>query len=116
MLAGITGPEFSSRSESSQPARLRTMSVPDFIDKTSAGFSLIDVPETVRANAIENLESWLLDGRFENSIPQLDHLLQTGSYDQLFDAFFQHLPFGTSGRRGPVGFGSNRFNPFTLGT
>tara|TARA_B100000929_G_C15499945_1_gene417126 strand:+ start:388 stop:2601 length:2214 start_codon:yes stop_codon:yes gene_type:complete len=92
------------------------MSVPDFIDKTSAGFSLIEVPETVRAKAIENLESWLLDGRFEDSFPQLDHLLQTGSYDQLFDAFFQQLPFGTSGRRGPIGFGSNRFNPFTLGT
>ncbi len=92
------------------------MSVPDFIDKTSVGFSLIDVPETVRAKAIENLGGWLQDDRFADSLPQLDHLLQTGSYDKLFDAFFQHLPFGTSGRRGPVGFGSNRFNPFTLGT
>ncbi|MCH2583015.1 MAG: hypothetical protein MK133_17665 [Planctomycetes bacterium] len=47
------------------------MSVPDFIDKTSAGFSLIDVPETVRVKAIENLGSWLQDDRFADSLPQL---------------------------------------------
>ena len=29
----------------------------------------------------------------------------------LFEAFWQVLPFGTGGRRGRVGYGSNRFNP-----
>lgn len=29
----------------------------------------------------------------------------------LFDAFWQTLPFGTGGRRGRVGYGSNRMNP-----
>ena len=32
----------------------------------------------------------------------------------LFDAFWQVLPFGTGGRRGRVGYGSNRFNPTTV--
>ena len=31
----------------------------------------------------------------------------------LFDAFWQVLPFGTGGRRGRVGYGSNRFNHTT---
>jgi phosphoglucomutase/phosphomannomutase len=31
----------------------------------------------------------------------------------LFDAFWQVLPFGTGGRRGRVGYGSNRFNQST---
>jgi phosphoglucomutase/phosphomannomutase len=32
----------------------------------------------------------------------------------LFDAFWQTLPFGTGGRRGPVGYGPNRVNPTTI--
>jgi phosphoglucomutase/phosphomannomutase len=32
----------------------------------------------------------------------------------VFDAFYQILPFGTGGRRGPVGYGSNRINPSTV--
>jgi phosphoglucomutase/phosphomannomutase len=32
----------------------------------------------------------------------------------LFDAFWQVLPFGTGGRRGRVGYGSNRFNATTV--
>ena len=34
--------------------------------------------------------------------------------DLLFDAFWQVLPFGTGGRRGPVGYGTNRINPTTV--
>ena len=32
----------------------------------------------------------------------------------VFDAFRQVLPFGTGGRRGPVGYGPNRMNPATV--
>ncbi|MDH3402926.1 MAG: phospho-sugar mutase [Acidobacteriota bacterium] len=32
----------------------------------------------------------------------------------LFDAFWQVLPFGTGGRRGPVGYGPNRINATTV--
>jgi phosphoglucomutase/phosphomannomutase len=34
--------------------------------------------------------------------------------DLLFDAFWQVLPFGTGGRRGPVGYGPNRINFTTV--
>ena len=92
------------------------MSVNDDLKKISEAFSRIDVPAETRSQALANLESWLGDDRFQEARPQLDHLLQTGQYDLLFDSFFRHIPFGTSGRRGPVGYGTNRFNPFTLGT
>ena len=30
------------------------------------------------------------------------------------DSFYRVLPFGTGGRRGPVGMGTNRFNEISL--
>src|SRR4051812_29817128 len=38
-------------------------------------------------------------------------LVERASPDLLFDSFWRLLPFGTGGRRGPVGYGPNRFNP-----
>ncbi len=88
----------------------------DLSEKTKIAFEHMAVPAQFRKRALANLERWLSDDQFANARPQLIHLQETGRQDQLFDAFFQEIPFGTSGRRGPVGFGANRFNPFTLGT
>ncbi|MEZ4317981.1 MAG: phospho-sugar mutase [Myxococcota bacterium] len=46
----------------------------------------------------------------------IERMSDLGLYDELADAFSQVLPFGTGGRRGAVGVGPNRFNPWTLGT
>jgi phosphoglucomutase len=40
--------------------------------------------------------------------------LSENHLDLIFDAFWQVLPFGTGGRRGRVGYGSNRLNPTTV--
>ena len=88
----------------------------DLSKKTRAAFEHMAVPAPFRKRALANLERWLSDDQFAAAWPQLDHLQETGRQDELFDAFFQEIPFGTSGRRGPVGFGTNRFNPATLGT
>lgn len=85
-------------------------------EKTRKAFAHIEVPDAARSQALASLEQWLFDDRFASAQAQLNHLQQTEAYDHLFDAFFQQIPFGTSGRRGAVGFGTNRFNPFTLGT
>ena len=46
--------------------------------------------------------------------PQLTWLIVQQRWSLLFDSFYRVLPFGTGGRRGPVGLGPNRFNAWTL--
>ncbi len=60
------------------------------------------------------LEQWL-SGEIPYAEPQIlwKHV-ETEKVDLLFDAFWQILPFGTGGRRGRVGYGSNRLNPTTV--
>ena len=46
----------------------------------------------------------------------LQRLVDDGEWDLLADSHYQVMPFGTGGRRGPVGIGPNRFNPHNLAT
>ncbi len=72
-------------------------------------------PEYARA-AMTNLREWLDAERFSDYRPLLVAMLEAGSWDTLLDSFYRVLPFGTGGRRGPVGVGPNRMNPWALGT
>ncbi|MDP6945882.1 MAG: phospho-sugar mutase, partial [Myxococcota bacterium] len=65
---------------------------------------------------MENLEDWLSGEAFEAYLPVLLGLIEHGSWDLLLDSFYRVLPFGTGGRRGPVGLGPNRMNPWSVGT
>ncbi len=80
------------------------------------GFAALPVEPPVRVAASENLARWLTGPEFEAYRPLLDELIATGAFPLLLDSFYQVLPFGTGGRRGPVGPGPNRFNPWTLAT
>ncbi len=63
--------------------------------------------------AAERLQAWL-DGAVPMGFPDvLARHLAEQHVPLLFDAFWQVLPFGTGGRRGRVGYGSNRFNHAT---
>ncbi len=65
-------------------------------------------------SAAARLRLWL-SGEIPNAYPEiLERHLAEEHVDLLFDAFWQVLPFGTGGRRGPVGYGSNRMNPTTV--
>lgn len=65
--------------------------------------------------AADRLKSWL-NGAVPMTFPEvLVRHLQEQHLPLLFDAFWQVLPFGTGGRRGRVGYGSNRFNTATVG-
>lgn len=79
-------------------------------------FAQIKVSDALRQKAEENLSRWLEEDGFADARPQLESLIERKSFNLLFDAFFQDIPFGTGGRRGPVGFGPNRLNPFTVAT
>ena len=70
--------------------------------------------------ALVNLSAWLEEDRFAGLIAKSDYrpllisLIQTGHWDLLLDSFYRMLPFGTGGRRGNLGLGPNRLNPYTV--
>jgi phosphoglucomutase/phosphomannomutase len=61
------------------------------------------------------LRQWLSHADFTPYLPQLEWLIHNRQWLGLMDRFYQILPFGTGGRRGPVGIGPNRMNLWTLG-
>ncbi|MGO8813371.1 MAG: hypothetical protein ACLQVG_01710 [Terriglobia bacterium] len=64
--------------------------------------------------AAGRLRAWL-EGAVPMAFPEvLARHMDEQHLPLLFDAFWQVLPFGTGGRRGRVGYGSNRFNPTTV--
>jgi phosphoglucomutase len=80
------------------------------------GFAAIDVPEETRAAALGHARRWLTEAPFAAWVPAISQLVEAGRFDELLDGFRQVLPFGTGGRRGFVGVGPNRLNPWTVGT
>jgi phosphoglucomutase/phosphomannomutase len=79
-------------------------------------FAALAVAPAVQAAALGHLERWLTEPEFADYRPLLTALVAKESFPLLLDAFYQVLPFGTGGRRGPVGPGPNRFNIYTLAT
>ena len=60
------------------------------------------------------LRRWM-SGAIPYAAPEiLDRHLEPTHRSLVFDAFRQVLPFGTGGRRGPMGYGPNRMNPATV--
>ncbi|MEN0066442.1 MAG: phospho-sugar mutase [Myxococcota bacterium] len=88
----------------------------DVIDRAKAGLQRVDVPDDIRARALDHLQTWWTDDRYADYRPLIETLVTRGEFDELTDAFRQVLPFGTGGRRGRVGVGPNRLNPHTVGT
>ncbi len=78
------------------------------------GFSQLDVSEKVKSTALGHLQTWLTDAAFAEYAPQIRYLIEAGKWDVLLDSFYQVIPFGTGGRRGPVGIGPNRINVWTI--
>jgi phosphoglucomutase/phosphomannomutase len=85
------------------------------IDQVAAGFHTIDADAAVKEAALAHIRAWLTQPEFAPYRPQLKWLISQQKWGGLLDRFFQVLPFGTGGRRGPVGVGPNRMNLWTLG-
>ncbi|HMT55789.1 MAG TPA: phospho-sugar mutase [Candidatus Saccharibacteria bacterium] len=66
-------------------------------------------------NAKQNISDWLSGEKFEFYKKELELLIERQEWTVLEDAFFRVLPFGTGGRRGTCGIGSNRINRVTIG-
>jgi phosphoglucomutase/phosphomannomutase len=87
----------------------------DLFEQAREGFRSVQVEPPVREQALRHLRQWLTEREFAAYQPQLGWLIETMQWPGLLDRFYQILPFGTGGRRGPVGIGPNRMNPWTLG-
>jgi phosphoglucomutase len=62
----------------------------------------------------EKINVWL-NGNFDQQTKDEIRRLQKDSPDQLADAFYKDLEFGTGGLRGIMGVGTNRMNKYTVG-
>lgn len=62
----------------------------------------------------KNIDSWLT-GEYDEASKREIRRLEQENPEELLDAFFTHLSFGTGGIRGILGVGTNRINPYTIG-
>lgn len=85
------------------------------LETVRAAVEALPVRPEVRAAALQNLIRWAGSDELAPYHPQIRSMIDRARWDLLLDSFWQVLPFGTGGRRGPVGVGPNRFNPWTLG-
>jgi len=66
-------------------------------------------------NVQEKIDHWLNGGYDEQTKADIRKKLDQKKYDELTDAFYKDLEFGTGGLRGIMGVGSNRVNKYTFG-
>lgn len=67
------------------------------------------------ASAAENLKPWLREPYFAAYRPKLLELIQQNQFAELDRLFWEKIPFGTGGRRGPMSeFGSATINSRTI--
>lgn len=65
--------------------------------------------------AQKNIQAWLTEPKYAEYKEELEKLIAQEDWKTLEDSFFIVVPFGTGGRRGVVGIGSNRINRVTIG-
>ena len=79
------------------------------LQQAAKGFETVRLTPEIRGAAIARLREWLATDKFVGLLtpsdyrPLLERLIADGKWDFLVDSFYQTIPFGTGGRRGPVG-------------
>lgn len=63
----------------------------------------------------EKIDSWLTGNYDAETKTAIKQKLDEKKYEELTDAFYKDLEFGTGGLRGIMGVGSNRVNKYTFG-
>ena len=71
------------------------------------GKTLDDVKAAVQSGKLSksaeaNLQTWLTQPQYEQYQSRLKHLIDEGQWSTLQDSFWERIPFGTAGRRGPM--------------
>ncbi len=66
-------------------------------------------------NAIQEKVNKWLEGNYDEATKAAIVKMQNENADELADAFYRNLEFGTGGLRGIMGIGTNRMNKYTVG-
>ena len=70
----------------------------------------------ISPSAAENIKAWLTQPRYSEYAPLVVDHIEDGKWQELDDAFWTTIPFGTGGRRGKMyPIGSNAINDRTIG-
>ena len=85
------------------------------MDSTNTGIDLGVLKKNVSRAAFENITHWLNEKKYADCQEELAEMIAAARWQELEDAFFTVLEFGTAGRRGTTGLGSNRINRVTMG-
>jgi len=83
-------------------------------EKAREGILSVNLNDKYKNSALENLASWIRQEEFSDYLPQIAYWIENQKWNLLIDSFFQIIPFGTGGRRGLVGIGTNRINKWTI--
>ncbi|MCG8475471.1 MAG: phospho-sugar mutase [Cytophagales bacterium] len=69
----------------------------------------------IEESILQKVNQWLDSPAVDNDAKETIRQLQAENEEQLVDAFYKDLAFGTGGLRGLMGVGSNRMNKLTVG-
>lgn len=73
------------------------------------------VNKNLSKDAARNVTAWLEEPKYAEYRDELIEMIEGEAWQSLEDAFFKIIEFGTAGRRGTTGIGSNRINRVTIG-
>lgn len=71
--------------------------------------------KNLSVDAVRNIKKWLDNSKYSEYRDELVGMIEAERWQELEDAFFKVIEFGTGGRRGTTGIGSNRINRVTIG-
>jgi len=74
-----------------------------------------DLSQRLSPEAVKNITAWLNEPKYAQYHNDLVEMINQGHWEELENAFFKVIEFGTGGRRGMTGIGSNRINRVTIG-
>ena len=84
----------------------------DYLQKVQSACEAGNLTES----AVENIKCWMTESRYAKYVPQIAEHIDKGMWQELDNAFWTVIPFGTGGRRGRMyPFGSNAINERTIG-
>ena len=78
--------------------------------KLALTFKLLHMDSIIQ----QSIDKWL-NGSFDEEVKKQIREMQNNNSDDLVDAFYRNLEFGTGGLRGIMGVGTNRMNKYTVG-